>query len=82
MVTGEITTRDCDDEGPHAWSLPPMQRKDAPDGSDGQPWPTHKTVSSVDAVALAHVSTLSEPPSGKSSGRLIVYACLGTVVSE
>ena len=58
-----------------------MQRNEAPEGSLGQPAPTHSAVSVAVAVALEHVSTVSVPPTGKPAGRLIWYACLGAVVS-
>jgi len=78
LVTPLMTTPA---ELPQYWSLPARQRNEAPEGSLGQPVPTHSTASSVVVVALEHVVTVRLPPSGKPAGRLIWYACLGTVVS-
>ena len=78
LVTRETTTRDC---RPQPSFDPLIQRKEAPDGSLGQPAPTCSTVSAAVPVELEHVSMVSVPPRGKPAGRLIWYACFAVVES-
>lgn len=67
-MTTDTTTRDC---SPQASFEPPMQRNEATEVSLGQPAPTCSTVLDAVPVELEHVSTVSTPPKGKPTGRVI-----------